>query len=254
MSIGLLVFVALAAIAFAFYLGRRTKSKTANLNSEVDNKITDKDAWEGTFYDGEDPKKVSAYLQIDYVDGEGKETSRSIRVRQFDDRLYGGMILAHCEMRDSSRTFRYDRVKSCVDLETGEVVHDLSKYLNDIYNKSPEKTLDILYDDFIDVLKVVLFVAKADGQYRKEEKEVVSKYLCSLTKDDRLTIDMLDDVFQRMEFPTLHAFKLAMGRIIKTETVDLYVLKSCCKAIVATQKTVSASEQEALDYLEKKIV
>ena len=55
-------------------------------------------------------------------------------------------------MRDLSRTFRYDRIKSCVDLETGEVVHDVSRYLNEIHDRSPERTLGILYDDFIDIL------------------------------------------------------------------------------------------------------
>ena len=105
------------------------------------------------------------------------------------------MILAHCEMRDSSRTFRYDCIKSCADLETGEVVHDVSKYLNEIYDRSPERTLEILYDDFINIFKVVLFIAKIDSQYRKVENKVICDYLSTLVRDNRLTIDLLDDIF-----------------------------------------------------------
>jgi hypothetical protein len=54
-----------------------------------------------------------------------------------------------------------------------------------------------------------------------------------------------------LQVPSVHAFKSAAGRVIKAGNIDVEILAMCCKDIpmVDTQKTVSAGEQEALDYL-----
>ena len=58
----------------------------------------------------------------------------------------------------------------CVDLDTGEIVSDVKDFLNALYEESPERTMDSLTTDYLDVAKVLFFVAKADGQFRREEK------------------------------------------------------------------------------------
>ena len=68
--------------------------------------------------------------------------------------------MGHCELRNATRTFRFDRIKKCVDLETGELITDVKKYLNERYEKSPEKSTEILSSDYIDVLKGCLFCSK----------------------------------------------------------------------------------------------
>ncbi|MFC1830593.1 hypothetical protein ACFL0S_01045 [Thermodesulfobacteriota bacterium] len=252
------VWIAIIAVV-AVLLAKRTNKKADEIHLETTPVPKDtgtdlhKDAWEGTFYDGEDPKSVDAYLEINYVDGEGKKSNRVVKVRKFDHGLYGGMIMAHCEVRDATRTFRYDRINKCVDIETGEVISDIRAFLTERYEKSLEHTMDNLFDDLYDVLRTIFFVARADGAFRKPEKEVVCEYLKKLTKDERITVDSVSEIFGGVELPSLHAFKMAVGRVAKDGIVEMENLFQCCKEIVGTQKTVSPSEQEALDYIGKKI-
>ena len=260
----LILIVVAIVIVVAFYLGKRMGSSN---HSEI--KVTfersdfdeyegecdeDHDAWEGGFWDASDPKNLTAHVEIEYVDADKSVTTRPVRIRAYDNELYSGIIMGHCELRDATRTFRFDRIKKCMDIETGELITDIRKYLNDKQEKSPEKSTDILTTDYLDVLKVVYFVAKADGQYRKEEKEVISEYVKLLVRDDRITVKMIDEILKEIDVPTLHGFKLALGRVLKGGEVKPDLLASCCQEIVDTQKTVHPMEKEALDYIGKKVI
>ncbi|WP_445363162.1 hypothetical protein ACJJIQ_23490 [Microbulbifer sp. ANSA003] len=217
-----------------------------------DREVKDKDAWEGSFFDAENPLTVSAHLQFNYRDGNGKQTNRSVLVKQFDETLHEGLLIAHCELRDANRTFRFSRMKNCVDLETGECISSVRDFLVAKYEESPERSVDVFETDFLDVLKILYFVAKADGQFRKEEKAVVTDYVRTLVKDDRVTIQMVDNAIRNYDIPSLAGFKRSVGKVVRGRKVDLDSLIECCENIVNTQKTVHPSEKAALDYLEKK--
>lgn len=214
--------------------------------------IEHRDAWDGAFWEAPDPYPVKAHLQIDYVDIAGKSTSRSIITRQADTELYGGLILAFCELRQANRTFRMSRISNCTDIETGESVTDLAAYLWSKYEESPERSIDILATDFVDVLKVLYYVAKADGQYRREEKDIVLSFVRELVRDERITTEMIDKELKLIGVPTMHSFKLAAGRVLSSGQVDPAALSTSCEAIVGTQQAVHPHEKEALAYLEKR--
>jgi hypothetical protein len=227
--------------------------ESSNL-SQYDEEELARDSWEGNFWDASDPKKLTVYLRIEYVDGNNAHTTRSVRIREFDNELNGGIIIGHCDLRNATRTFRFDRIKKCFDLETGELIIDVKNYLNARYEKSPERSVEVIANDYVDVLKVIYFVAKADGQYRKEEKEVISHYIRKLVRDNRITTKMIDEILKCIDVPNLQGFKLALGRVLKGGEVDPNLLASCCQEIVGTQKTVHPMEQEALAYIDKKLV
>ena len=65
---------------------------------------------------------------------------------------------------------------------------------------------------------------------------------------------MIDEIFSSLEPPTLHAFKLAVGRIGKTEATARALLLKAAEDMVATQKTVHPAEKEALEYMRKRLL
>lgn len=263
----LVVVIAIIAIILAFKLGKHTQHPnkvTFNIDVRTtqrysdhinaqDEAVNDRDAWEGSFWESSDPKRVRAHIHIEYKDGNGTSSSRAVLVREFDNKLYGGILMGHCELRDATRTFRFDRILECVDLETGELVENIGSYLNDLYSNSPERSAEVLAEDYVDVLKTIYFVAKADGQLRREEKALIKNYVCKLIRDDRISTDMIDDILLEIGVPSFQAFKLALGRVLKSGQVDPKLLAECCQEIVATQSSAHAMEKEALDYIAKKV-
>ncbi|MEO6049726.1 MAG: hypothetical protein ABIP78_00130 [Pyrinomonadaceae bacterium] len=263
----LLILVAIIGIFVAFKIGKRSKrpeeiefhinvqttARSEYGEGSLNEESSDSDAWEGSFWEASDPKRLRAHLQIEYQDGNGSKSTRAVKIREFDNKLSGGILMGHCELRNATRTFRFDRIRQCVDLETGDLVENIGSYLNDLYSNSPERSAEILAEDYIDVLKTLYFVAKADGQIRREEKAVISEYVRKLVRDERITTDMIDEVLSEIGVPTFQAFKVALGRVLKSGQVDPNLLVSCCREIVATQSSVHAMEKEALDYIDKKL-
>lgn len=127
MSIGLIVLTA-AAVVIAFYLGKRSApSNDTNIQFDIDTDTYsdydevenggEYDSWEGGFWGASNPKKLTAHLQFDYTDGNGNSSTRSVKVREFDDDLYKEIIMGYCELRLE----RFDLIglKTALILEQG---------------------------------------------------------------------------------------------------------------------------------------
>jgi len=74
---------------------------------------------------------ISANVSIDYEDSAGATSQRQITVSSSDGSRY---LYAFCLLKKQPRTFRIDRIKSCVDTDTGEVVRDIPVYFKNKYN------------------------------------------------------------------------------------------------------------------------
>jgi tellurite resistance protein len=212
----------------------------------------DKDEWEGSFWEVAQPLPAKARLRLNYTDGAGRKTERTVDVRQFGAVGPNTLLIGHCNMRNATRTFRSDRIESCVDEETGEVISDVRTYLQTKYDQSPDRTKDQLLEGEYDTLRVLLYVGKADGQLRAAEKAVIRDTCVAITNDSRLTVDNIDELLASMDVPTLQAFKLAVGRLAKRDQAAQALVMTAAEKIVATQKTVHQAEQEALDYMKKR--
>jgi hypothetical protein len=212
----------------------------------------DKDEWEGSFWEVTQPFPTKARLRIKYTDGAGKRSERTVDVRQFGAIESGTLVIGHCHMRNGTRTFRTDRIESCIDEETGEVVSDVRGFLQRRYDESPDRTKDMLLESEYDTLRVLLYVGKADGQLRAAEKAVIRDTCIALSNDSRLTDRAIEELFMNMTVPTMQAFKLAVGRLSKRDSHSRTVVMTAAEQMVATQKAVHQAEQEALDYIRKR--
>lgn len=246
--------VVIAVVARAFMSeSSDTDSQRASHGLSGAASDSDKDDWEGSFWEVSQPIPAKARLRLEYTDGSGRKTTRTVDVRQFGSMGPYALLIAHCHMRDATRTFRTDRIRSCVDVETGEMVSDVGAFLQGKYEDSPERARDALLEAEFDVLRILLFVGKADGQLRAAEKAVIREVCVVLSKDSRLTDEMIDESLQSMSVPTLQAFKLAAGRIAKRDEASRSTVVTAAERIVATQKTAHPAEADALSYLQRKL-
>jgi len=195
------------------------------------------------------PENTIATLTINYESGQGSITQRGVSVTEFDPYELFGL----CHLRDRYRTFLCKRIISCMDVDTGEIITDLGSHLMAAYTKLPRYTLDRLCEENYEVLQVLLYVAKADGSLRAAERKVIVAACKVFTHDPRLTDDMVNKTLNNIDVPSLRTFKVAVGKVHKRG--DQSIMRKLIKAsqtIVNTQKTVTATEQEALDYMAKR--
>ena len=249
------VILVVSATAYGAYrLGKRSRDKWGAKAPADNRRDSGTDNFEGWFCDGHEPRPLIANLDMRYVDANGNRTQRRIRVRQFDPGLSGGMMLAHCHLRDDTRSFRVDRVKSCVDTDTGEVIKNLHTFFEQRYSSSPDRVVELLAGDYRDIIRVLGYIALADGTFDAAEKTVISNYMRKLTRDDRINESLVERAAMTIGQTTLHGFKAAVGRVVNSGAVSPVLLAGCCREIAGADGEIAAREQEALDYLDRKIM
>lgn len=202
------------------------------------------------YWDTVETVPVNASLEIKYTNAKGESSKRQIEIANYNGTCY---LKAYCLHRSENRTFRIDRVTGCVDTKTGEIVNDIPGHLRKKYESSPEHKQQQTIKKASDILRVLFYVGKVDGQLRAPELEIIGKIYKQITKDANITDKEVKKILEQLGVPTIQGFKLAVGRIQKNSPQNLAVVEQLAKKIVATQKTISLGEKEALTYLAKKI-
>ena len=163
------------------------------------------------------------------------------------------MIIGLCRLRHATRTFRTDRINQCVVEGTGEVVEDVGAFLRSLYEKSVHASTDNLLEEDYQYLRVLLFVGKADGRLTKNEVAVIADACRDLSGDERITVELVQKMLKDMDVPTLHAFRMAVGKMVSFPEKKRMAAIQQAERIIATQKTVHPAEQEAIEYMRQRL-
>lgn len=127
-------------------------------------------------------------VAIDYRDADGNRTRRPITIQEVSSGDGNPVINAFCHMRGAIRTFRLDRIEAFIT-QDGEVVAP-AVYLLDAFNIDlgafTQVDLDEASDPLLSVrkardalrpmLSLLILMAKSDGQFHKQEMEVILNY------------------------------------------------------------------------------
>lgn len=200
-----------------------------------------------------DPCTIRTTLKLKYTDAGGNRSQRVVDVREYDEMRYGGSLAGICHMRGEWRTFRLDRVNEAIDLETGEVIQDLREYLSALYANSPEAISRRLLDSSYDAIRVLYYVGKADGQFKAAEKAEMLAFCRQVSLNPDLGMDVLEYALSTMQVPSKAAFRQTVGRLAKLEESIRESVIETATRMIATQKTIDPEEQQALDYLKKRL-
>jgi hypothetical protein len=250
-----LLFPILALIAIGWLADRYRLAKALRIRQSASQPLIassdERDNWEikgevtGEFL-------VRALLHIHYVDGAGLATERTVEIKRCGQYLDDVMMHGYCRLREAPRSFLVSRIKRCFDEETGEVVTDVSGYLNARYEQSPEYSLDQWFQREHDILRILLYVAKADGYLRAKEREAIVQYGRVMCGDDRITEGMIADLLSRIETPSIHVFKRLVGTLQHEATEKRNQIIRLVEQLISTDNKTHPAELEALAYLRER--
>lgn len=200
------------------------------------------------------PRPISARIKIRYIDSSGDHSERIVDVRECDTSAPDGYLNGFCHMRGSIRTFRIDRIESAIDLDSGELIQSLTEYAAKKYEESPVFAVDQLFENHSDALRVLFYIAKADGRFTAKEKDIYLEYCRSVYPDGRLDVNAIDNVLKWVDVPTMHTYKVICGKLAKLDESHKGVILHAAEAMIATQKTVTDEEKLAIEYMKKRFV
>ena len=209
------------------------------------------DAWEGSFFEVEQWHKTNRSVSFDYVDGNGNATKRTADLRAFEVHNPIGLVIGHCHLRNATRSFRFDRMRHVVDATTGELLPNLQAELTRDWECSPAPAIEAIFTQHKDVLRMLMYMAKADGAVRAKEVAVIANFCRELTGEARLDVSMVKEFLSFVDVPTTRAFVIAYNRLRREQPDMAKKTADACRAIVAAEKNVHPSEAAALEILDK---
>lgn len=209
------------------------------------------DAVEGDFWQVANPKPSDVTVHLIYQDANRLKTKRTVEVRGFDPDATGAFN-GFCLMRNAYRTFLYERVLQAINPNTGEIISNLPNWLQDTYNNTPQGEANILATENIDLFKVLLYIAKADGRMTTKEIEVISNEI-SLILGRSISFDATKAALNMLANPSVNGYQQAVARLITSFNSDkINNTIHAAQGILKTQKSVHPVEQSAVDYLIRK--
>ena len=129
-----------------------------------------------------------------YIDIKGQVSERRIVCRAVEGYGRAETIRAFCCERKASRSFRIDRIKELVCLQTGEVIDPVSHF-EDLRLFGALKVIDKSLSDFG---RALVFMSKCDGSVHPLEVDAVhsgmEKYVLRFGGDDRVLDQALKNI------------------------------------------------------------
>lgn len=196
-----------------------------------------------------DPIPIECKLHIDYLEKDGELTSTDVELDCFHE---SGTFYAFCKQAQESRFFDNDRVKSCIDIDTGQVIEDISKFFSHRNATRRLRQTGGLHLDEKDFFRSLKFVAKADNYLRKNERQIFHKAIREFAATDKFEEKSLNAFIDRTDLISLHAFKLAVGRLHKKDPNAFDIVHKYSKEMLKIEKEMHPTEADALDFLERK--
>lgn len=155
-----------------------------------------------------------------------------------------------------------DKINEMYDLETGEIINNPVKYFDEIYQKEYEKYLekekkreereniDNFIQENLDLLKMLIYIAKSDGTINSKEKDIIIETLENLFPKIPNPSKIIDKVAKNhLYFPSYNSFAHNAKEIIeKYPQLDFLEF---AEKIVSTQQKIYTDEVKILNYLSK---
>jgi tellurite resistance protein len=120
-------------------------------------------------------------LAIEYQHVNGALSSRLITCRSINPSP-PGFLRAHCHLRNDFRTFRVDRIRSIVEMGTGEIIDKrgirvfLAPFTEFAAEQDKAKAQRLFQRKTGPGIKVLVFLAASDGHVHPAERKVIFDY------------------------------------------------------------------------------
>lgn len=216
------------------------------------------DAWEGSVYElGRRPFRCDVKLGFSYTDSNGSVTNRQIRTKAFVPWLDNDhLVLGFCNYRKANRSFATSRMEDVVDLETGECLDDIDRYLTEIYENSDYKKIDEFIDERMSVVECLLYLAKLDGNITKIQKSMIITYIAESSGVAMVTDSVADKLIKDFaEDLTPQEFRKLLSQMRRQQPDNLAALRDLGPKIVGARRSGAAGGQAALGTIfDKKAV
>lgn len=188
-----------------------------------------------------------------YRGSDGGTSSRRVVCRTLLQKSGVVYIQAHCLLRNAPRSFRMDRIEALFSYSTGEVIEDVDGFFAPFMKRPSDlaSSRDIASFDAIEHgLKVLMFLAMADGSVHPRERDIIYSYAAERLQQLGATLSHRY-LAARLEnyVPTRGQALTGMRKVLDADLADARLLAFAIADVIAADGEVSDDEMVAAKAL-----
>lgn len=146
-------------------------------------------------------RKVSASLRLKYRNTRNIISERTFDVEAFSRGDKGYHVHGYCHKKNKNITLSSLGIMEAIDSENGEVVENISSYLEQKYKDSPESMKDLLFDEFGWAVYSLVYLAATSGSIVKKERDVITTFIKSIPHFSCLEDEWIDKSIRELYRP-----------------------------------------------------
>ncbi len=174
--------------------------------------------------DTRDPRFDGWRIWISYQDLDGKRSTRWVRTYRVESRDFGDYLIGHCELRQGTRAFRVDRISAVGDASGALYDTDefFAPYIEPREDRAtgPDKSTPFgralhIVDRLGDEMRLLAFIAEADGRMGREEAGIIMRIAEMRARDIGLDLSQAELTDLKRWLKAQHPDALAMQAAIR---------------------------------------
>ena len=146
-------------------------------------------------------RKVSARLRLKYRNTRNIISERLFDVEAFSRGDKGYHVHGYCHKKHKNITLSSLGIIEAIDSENGEIIENISSYLEQKYKDSSEYKKDLLFDDYGWAVYSLVFLAATSGSIVKTERDVITTFIKSIPQFSGLEDEWIDKSIRELYRP-----------------------------------------------------
>lgn len=187
------------------------------------------------------------HYTIEYMSYTGDTTRREIDLQGFQEEPGKLYINAYCYLRQDMRQFAVWRIVRLFDADGKEIISP-ETYFEKMYRNTDEVKISQFFEFHADELDALVFLARSDGQMRKNERAVIAEFVqksLSIENDSALDEKIK---YYRCEFSQ---FKKSLKNLAQRSDDARETLVSFAEKIYNMKKSPDAMETATLQKIKE---
>lgn len=146
-------------------------------------------------------RNVSARLRLKYRNTKNIISERVFDVKAFSRGNKGYYVHGYCHKKHKDITLSSLGILEAIDVETGEVIENISSYLEQKYNDTPEHKKDLLFDDYGWAVYSLVYLAATSGSIVKKERDLITTFIKSIPQFSYIEDEWIDKCISELYRP-----------------------------------------------------
>lgn len=146
-------------------------------------------------------RKVFARLRLKYRNTRNIISERAFDVEAFSRGDKGYHVHGYCHKKHKNITLSSLGIMEGIDSENGELIENISSYLEQKYKDSSENKKDLLFDDYGWAVYSLVYLAATSGSVVKKEWDIIATFIKSIPQFSCLEDEWIDKSIRELYRP-----------------------------------------------------